>query len=176
MHWSEWAALVLLIVCAVPVLIALGYFVFLAWGLAVAALESRKPLQTFETPFGKYVKHYSIWTTTVDLDGTDLQVMVDDTDDTPDPVFLGQLPTILEQLPQLQETARQQVSSITERHQLSTISDCSDSDADFTLGFDYEEADEHEEANEHEEGDLRETINVDFREGKVVDWSSCDYH
>lgn len=156
MHWSEWAALVFVAIAVVPLGMALFYAAFLAWGMVAAVLEGRKPLRTAETEFGPFVMRDRRWLGDVQAHRALLRVSVKDVGGQPNPELLARLPDILERLPQLEQVARQQIPGITERHELSSVSDSLEEDVEFTLHFDYDE-----EA-------WGETVSVYFRGDQVV--------
>jgi hypothetical protein len=91
--------------------------------------------------------------------------MTQDKDGEPDPRFLERLPVLLGQLPQLEQTARQHVSSITGQHALDFVSDRHDGGADVALGFNDAQAEDHGGG---------ETVTVDFYDGRVVGSSVWD--
>lgn len=162
MHWSEWAALVFAVVVAVPLVLLLCYFLYFAWGLTVVAWESRKPLVTVEAPSGPFVKQDDQWSGQVKVGDKELDVFTRDAEGRPSPELLNRLPAILEQLPQLEQAVPQQVDGVTNRHELSSISEGDADGAEFVLGFSYEE-----EA-------WGETVFVDFQAGQVIGWTVVD--
>ncbi|MFN3652546.1 MAG: hypothetical protein ACK47B_23460 [Armatimonadota bacterium] len=162
MHWSEWAALILLIIIAIPLLVLVVYCCVLGWGMVSAFREHRKPRQTVRTPLGEFVKSSEIWSGEVTAKGSELQVLARDVAGQPNPELLQRLPGVLQHLDELERTARQQVSDLTVLHQLASISDGAAEAVDFELGFD----DEY----------TCESVMVQFRAGEVVGSYLAELH
>jgi hypothetical protein len=155
MHWSEWAALALLIVGVVALLALTGVILVLGYAIIASFLKTRKRLARARTSFGEMVKHDTLWCGTIRAKGVEVSLFARDRDGSPNPEWLGRLPAILVRLEQLEQTARREVNTISERHLLTSISDGYDVGVDVNLKF---------ECEDH--GD--ETVSVDFREGRIV--------
>ena len=115
-----------------------------------------------ETPFGPFVKEESGWSGDVEVGDKILDVVTEDADGRPSPEQLRRLPALLAQLPELERMVRRQVERVTDRHELTSLSDMDADGTGFTLHFSYDE-----EA-------WGETVLVDFRAGQIVGWTAVD--
>lgn len=114
-----------------------------------------------ETPFGVFVKDNDIWEGWWTTGDSQLRIWTRDIDGEPDRAFFIRLHAILDDLPVLEQIARQNVDGLSDAHHLAGISDTEDPE-EFTLDFDYEAA------------GWSEIVRVWFQGRQVTGWSSID--
>jgi hypothetical protein len=106
------------------------------------------------------------WQGATEINGCDFDIFVNNVNGAPNPHFLTLLPAVIQQLPDLEQKARQAVSRISSNHQLGSISDVwpysHREKMDYALGFDYDDE------------NWGETVFVEFKDQAVVSWSSAD--
>ena len=140
MHWSEIAAIILIVLCAIPILLLLRMLGVILWVIVTEKLQKQKQPIKVETPLGEFTKAYSNsdWEGFVQIAVDEAQIFANDINGEPDPNLLALVPSIITDLTELEAVARENVADLSKKHHFSSISS-SDSEADFTLGFSYEE-------------------------------------
>ena len=59
MHWSEIAAIILIVLCAIPILLLLRMLGVILWVIVTEKLQKQKQPIKVETPLGEFTKAYS---------------------------------------------------------------------------------------------------------------------
>jgi hypothetical protein len=158
--WTTVAALVLIILAAVPVIVLLFYVALILRLCVIAHLRKSAPRVCVQTDAGQFVMEHGDWTGAVLVDGKEFLVSASDSGGIPNPALIAQIPLILDRLPSLERIAREHVDSLTSKHQIDIIGDAEF--AEFFLGF----------SDDDESGG--ETIFVYFTGGSVVHWDAAD--
>jgi len=163
MHWTEIATIILLVLFAIPVLLLLRTVGWIVWTTLTERFQKQKEPSRFQTPFGEFIKTgpNSNWEGFVTIGNTETQVLANDIDGRPDPELLAFIPSIMEDMPVLDGIVRRDVPDVSEKHYFGLITS-PESEADFTLGYSYEE------------DAWGETVFVDFRGQGVVNWYVAD--
>jgi hypothetical protein len=164
MHWTEYAAIVILAFVAVPFLILFYYVSRIVWDGLEGWWSPKMPApigKQFPAAFGIFTcERFDNWTATVQHRGRSVTVSIDDDHGAPDQAALRMLPAVLGQLPELEQAARQAVVELTSEMQLKLVSvdrGASESEVEVELCF-------------ARAGDAVESLFVDFVNGKFSGW------
>ena len=160
MHWSEIAAIFLIVIGAVAFLAIPAVAALLLGALARDRWRRPEPLERVQTAYGEFIKQDGFWEGSIEWNGFELSLTPVDVGGQPNPDLLARLPQVLAKLSLWERTAREQVPAITLELRLSEIAD--DGSTDFVLGFSWDE------------GAWGETVYVEFKDGHVLNWSSVD--
>src|SRR5947208_13297837 len=108
MHWTEVAAIVIIVAALVPVVIFLFYIGAFAWGGVRYWIESRRVDlgHEYRCEQGLFVRKMHGWEGETEWNGKSLKIEVRDVNGAPDLPFLGRLPDVIAKLPELERIAR----------------------------------------------------------------------
>jgi hypothetical protein len=126
MHWTEYAAIVIVALVAVPFLILFLYIGAIAWAFVRAWWSPEMPAQIgkqFRTEFGIFTRErIDDWSAAIQHRGRSVTVSVDDDEGVPDQTALRLVPAVLAELDELERAARRAVDELTPKMQLTTVS------------------------------------------------------
>ena len=159
-HWAEIAAMLLVLLAALPVVALLGHVVALVRSYIEARIERRARPDPVITSAGQFVWEDRSWRGEAVANGKEIVLSADDVGGRPNPAMIERLPVILERLALLEQIARESVSAIGPDYELDQITD--DDSAEFALGFSWDDE------------SWGETVYVYFRGNSVVRWDSVD--
>ncbi len=162
MHWTEYAAIVIVALVAVPFLILFFYLGAIAWAGMRARWSPDMPAQIgkqFSTELGTFVRNQFDWSGVIAHHGGSITVSLFDRDGVPDQAALRIVPAVLDQLPDLEQGARQAVAELTSEMQLTLVSVQGVSKVEIEVELYFTRAEDDDEA-----------LFVDFVNGKFSGW------